>query len=163
MATGHWLTDRPTDRSVGRSVSRSVSQSVSQSKLFVRTSVFQGGIFKLVHTAKGETKIQHNSIYKAGFKALTMIPALEESLSNDKIMAYTDYLQNLQGFETLAVYKLHDCSGPAKEWFYHWIIEAFYNSVNTWEDSVLKDLINCPMADKKWELSIHKDYVQMAG
>lgn len=116
-----------------------------------------------MHTAKGETKIKHNSIYKAGFKAFTMIPTFQVPLPKDKIMAYTDYLHGLKGFETLAVYELHDSSGPAKEWLYDWIIEAFYNSVNTNEDSVLKDLINCPMADKKWELSIHKDYIQMVG
>ena len=81
----------------------------------------------------------------------------------DKVLEYAEYLHSLKGFETLAVYELHESSGPAKEWNYRWIIEAFYNSVNASEESVLKDLINCPMTDKTWELSIHKDYIQMAA
>ena len=125
--------------------------------------IFQGGIFKLVHTAKGETNAKHNVIYKVGFKAFTMIPMVEESLTKEKVLDYADYLHGLKGFETLAVYKLHECSGPIKEWHYDWIIEAFYNSVSVTEESVLKDLINCPMVDKKWELSIHKDYIQMTA
>ncbi|XP_073235588.1 uncharacterized protein [Porites lutea] len=123
----------------------------------------QGGIFKLVHTAKGETNAKHNVIYKVGFKAFTMIPTLEESLTKEKVLDYADYLHGLKGFETLAVYKLHECSGPIKEWHYDWIIEAFYNSVSVTEESILKDLINCPMVDKTWELSIHKDYIQMTA
>ena len=114
-----------------------------------------------MHTAKGETNAKHNVIYKVGFKAFTMIPMQEESLTKEKVLNYTDYLHGLKGFETLAVYKLHECSGPNKECHYDWIIEAFYNSVSVTEESVLKDSINCPMVDKTWELSIHKDYMQM--
>ncbi|KAJ7384098.1 hypothetical protein OS493_023421 [Desmophyllum pertusum] len=127
-------------------------------------TVSQGGIFKLVHVAKGDgTKLKHNSVYKGGFKALTMMPLLDEPLSKDTVMTYADYLISLTGFETLGVYKLHNSSGPASEWLYEWIIEAFFNSVNATEESVLKDLMNCPMATKKWEISIHKDYMQMVG
>ena len=125
--------------------------------------IFQGGIFKRVHTAKGETNAKHNVIYKVGFKAFTMIPMQEESLTKQKVLDYADYLHGLKGFETLEVYKLHECSGPIKEWHYDWIIEAFYNSVSVTEESILKDLINCPMVDKTWELSIHKDYIQMTA
>ncbi|XP_068717454.1 uncharacterized protein [Montipora capricornis] len=126
-------------------------------------AVSQAGIFKLVHTVKGETKINHNSIYKTGFKVFTMIPCDAEPFTNDKFMAYTDYLRNINGFEALIGYKLHDISGPRKDWLYGWIIEAFYNSVNADEESVLPHLINCPIVAKQWEISVHKDYVQMVG
>ena len=110
--------------------------------------IFQGGIFKLVHTVKGETKAKHNVIYKVGFKAFTMIPMLEEPLTKEKVFDFADYLHGLKGFETLAVYKLHECSGPNKECHYDWIIEAFYNSVSVTEESVLKDLTNYLMVEK---------------
>lgn len=107
--------------------------------------------------------MNHNAIYKSGFKALTMIPALADNVTQDEVLAYADYLHGLNGFETLAVYKLHDVSGPTRDGLYDWIIEAFYNSVNTTEGSVFTALINCPMVNKQWELSIHRDYVQMAS
>ena len=104
-----------------------------------------------------------NSIYKSGFKAFTMIPTVEEPLTIDKYEGYIDFLQHLKGFEALVVYKLHDISGPRKDWLYDWIIEAFYSSVDTTEESVLRELINCPMVGNQWEISIHKDYVKMTS
>ncbi|KAL9966443.1 hypothetical protein ACROYT_G024517 [Oculina patagonica] len=128
-------------------------------------TVSQGGIFKLIHVAKIDgTTVKHNAIFKGGFKAFTMIPLVkEEALPKDTVMAYADHLITLPGFETLNVYKLHNSSGPSSEWLYEWIIEAFFNSVMATEESVLKDLMNCPSVTKKWEISIFKDYMQMGG
>lgn len=92
-----------------------------------------------------------------------MIPTVGEPFTTDKYAGYTDFLQHLKGFEALVVYKLHDISGPRKDWLYDWIIEAFYSSVNTTEESVLRQLINCPLVGKQWEICIHKDYVKMAS
>lgn len=112
--------------------------------------------------ADGST-VKHNSIYKTGFKAVTMIPLCKTSLPKDTVMAYADYLVSLKGLETLGIYGLHGSSGPDKECLYEWIIEAFFNSINTNEESVLKELMNSPMANTKWKISIHKDYMQMAA
>ena len=127
--------------------------------------VLQGGIFKLVHEAKGNgTTVKHNTIYKAGFKAFTMIPLHEEkALPNDTVMAYADYILSLTGFEALHVYRLHNSSGPAKESLYEWIIEASFNSIDASEESVFRDLMNCPIVNKEWEISIFKDYMHMDG
>lgn len=93
-----------------------------------------------------------------------MIPLVtEESLPKETVMAYADYLITMPGFETLNVYKLHNSAGPASEWLYEWVIEAFFNSVMATEESVLKDLTNCPTVTKNWEISIFKDYMQMSG
>ena len=110
------------------------------------------------------TTLSPNAIFKGGFKAFTMIPLIEEEpVPKDTVMAYADYLISLPGFETSNVYKLHNSSGPASEWLYEWIIEAFFNSVMATEELVLKDLMNCPTVTKKWEISIFKDYMQMGG
>lgn len=127
--------------------------------------VLQGGIFKLVHEAKGDgTTVKHNTFYKAGFKAFTMIPFREEeAVPKDTVMAYADYLVSLTGFEALLVYRLHNSSGLAKVGLYEWIVEVSFNSTNAAEESVLRDLINCPVVNKEWEISIFKDYMQMDG
>lgn len=127
--------------------------------------LIQCGIFKLVHEAKGDgTTIKRNTVYEAGFKAFTMIPLREEkALPKDTVMAYADYLQSLTGFETSLVYRLHNSSGLAKESLFEWIVEASFNSSNASEESVLKDLMNCPVVDKEWKISILKDYMQIKG
>lgn len=116
-----------------------------------------------MHEAKGDgTTVKRNTVYKAGFKAFTMIPFCEDkAVPNDLVMAYSDYLASLTGFETSLVYRLHNSSGLAKEGLYEWIIEASFNSTNTSEESVLRDLMNCPIVNKEWEISIFKDYMQM--
>ena len=127
--------------------------------------VLQGGIFKLIHEARGNgSTVKRNAVYKAGFKAFTMIPFREDkAVPNDIVMAYADYLASLTGFETSLVYRLHNSSGLAKEGLYEWIIETSLNSTNASEESVLRDLMNCPMVNKEWEISIFKDYIQMDG
>lgn len=134
--------------------------------LYINTLfVLQCGIFKLVHEAKGDdTIIKRNIVYEAGFKAFTMIPLHEEkALPKDTVMAYADYLLSLTGFETSLVYRLHNRSGLAKESLFEWIVEASFSSKNASEESVLKDLMNCPVVDKEWKISIFKDYMQIKG
>ena len=127
--------------------------------------VLQGGIFKLVHEANADgTTVKHNTFYKAGFKAFTMIPIHEEkAVPKETVIAFADYLVSLTGFETLLVYRLHNSSGLEKEGLYEWIVEASFNATNAAEESVLRDLMNCTMVNKEWEISIFKDYMQMAG
>lgn len=127
--------------------------------------VLQAGIFKLIHKAQVDgATVKHNAVFKGGFKAFTMIPLdTEKSLPKETVMDYADYLITMPGFESLNVYKLHNSSGPASEWLYEWVIEAFFNKVMATEESVLKDLMNCPTVTKNWEISIFKDYMQMSG
>lgn len=127
-------------------------------------TVSQAGVFKLEHMVFADgSKVLHNSIYKAGFKALTMIPLCDKSFPKETVLEYADYLVSLKGFQTLGVYGLHISSGPHKEWLYEWIIEALFNSINTSPESVLKELKNYPNAKEKWEISIHRDYMQMVA
>ena len=126
--------------------------------------MLQAGIFKLEHMVKADgSKVLLDSIYKAGFKVMTMIPLCEQSLPKETVLEYADFLVSLKGFETLGVYGLNRSSGPHKEWLYEWIIEAIFNSINTTPESVLKDLMNCPKADAKWEKSIQENYMQMVA
>ncbi|RMX47574.1 hypothetical protein pdam_00019004 [Pocillopora damicornis] len=127
-------------------------------------TVSQAGIFKLEHMVKADgSKVLLDSIYKAGFKVMTMIPLCDQSLPKETVLEYADFLVSLKGFETLGVYGLNRSSDPHKEWLYEWIIEAIFNSINTTPESVLKDLMNCPRANAKWEKSIHENYMQMVA
>ena len=121
----------------------------------------QVGVFKLVYGDDDKTR-EDQSIFKNGFKALTMIP-LQGTPTKETVTSYVAHASTLRGFKGSCIYKLDDSCCPAKDWLYSWIIEAFYDSDNAREASVLNDLMQCPTADKKWVISIQKDYMQIPG
>lgn len=78
-------------------------------------------------------------------------------------MEFAEDMSNMKGFSSLCLYKLHPCSGTdLNEWMFDWVIEAYFDKdIN--EDSILKSLEKCGrLGDRRWEIGIHKDAMQLS-
>ena len=102
------------------------------------------------------------AMVKGAIKVFTMIPAVIDPPSQDIISAYSDYLTSLGGFQSVCVYRLDESSGPVKrDWLYRWVVEAYYDPEMADAASLLKGIVSNAVFSTKWEVSVHKDDMQL--